>query len=127
MEAVSRPFSAIGGGHGANSASRASNSRRSRLAWCRSWRSGCRPRVAPVFHLANGAAMFSLLLSGGSNVIIKAFSPAAVMEAVERNRVTEVLLVPTMIQMLVDHPEIRSHDLSSLQRIAYGASSPGLG
>ncbi|WP_163326970.1 AMP-binding protein, partial [Klebsiella aerogenes] len=28
--------------------------------------------AAPMFHLANGAAMFSLLLSGGSNVIIKA-------------------------------------------------------
>jgi long-chain acyl-CoA synthetase len=78
--------------------------------------------AAPMFHLANGAAMFSLLLSGGVNVIIKAFNPEAVMEAVERHKVTEVLLVPTMIQMLVDHPALRSRDLSSLKRITYGAS-----
>jgi long-chain acyl-CoA synthetase len=78
--------------------------------------------AAPMFHLANGAAMFSLLLSGGVNVIIKAFSPEAVMEAIQRNRVSEVLLVPTMIQMVVDHPAFGSHDLSSLKRIAYGAS-----
>ena len=78
--------------------------------------------AAPMFHLANGAAMFSLLLSGGVNVIIKAFSPTAVMEAIERERVTETLLVPTMIQMLVDHPELGSHDVSSLKRIVYGAS-----
>ncbi|SDQ97452.1 long-chain acyl-CoA synthetase [Rhizobiales bacterium GAS113] len=78
--------------------------------------------AAPMFHLANGAAMFSLLLSGGSNVIIKAFSSEAVMEAVERDKVTEVLLVPTMIQMLVDHPALKAHDLSSLSRIVYGAS-----
>jgi len=42
--------------------------------------------------------------------------------SVQRNKVTEVLLVPTMIQMLVDHPALGSHDLSSLTRIVYGAS-----
>jgi long-chain acyl-CoA synthetase len=78
--------------------------------------------AAPMFHLANGAAMFSLLLSGGVNVIVKAFNPEALMNAVEREKVTDVLLVPTMIQMLVDHPTLKSHDLSSLTRIVYGAS-----
>ena len=62
--------------------------------------------AAPMFHLANGAAMYSLLLSGGSNVIIPAFTPEAVMSAVQNERVTDVLLVPTMIQMLVDHPRL---------------------
>jgi acyl-CoA synthetase (AMP-forming)/AMP-acid ligase II len=33
-----------------------------------------------------------------------------------------VLLVPTMIQMLVDHPEVARRDLSCLQAVAYGAS-----
>jgi len=78
--------------------------------------------AAPMFHLANGAAMYSLLLSGGSNVIIQSFSPEGVMAAIEKERVTDVLLVPTMIQMLVDHPALRSHDLSSLRDITYGAS-----
>jgi long-chain acyl-CoA synthetase len=78
--------------------------------------------AAPMFHLANGAAMYSLLLSGGSNVIIRAFAPEAVMAAVQNEHVTDVLLVPTMIQMLVDHPALGSYDLSSLKHIAYGAS-----
>jgi long-chain acyl-CoA synthetase len=65
-----------------------------------------------MFHLANGAAMYSLLLSGGSNVIIPAFTPEGVMAAVQNERVTDVLLVPTMIQMLVDHPALGSYDLS---------------
>jgi long-chain acyl-CoA synthetase len=78
--------------------------------------------AAPMFHLANGAAMYSLLLSGGTNVVIRAFSAEAVMQAVERYRVNQILLVPTMIQMLVDHPAIGSHDLSSIRRIAFGAS-----
>jgi long-chain acyl-CoA synthetase len=78
--------------------------------------------AAPMFHLANGAAMYSLLLSGGSNVIIQSFTPEGMMAAVQTDRVTDVLLVPTMIQMLVDHPALRSYDMSSLQNIVYGAS-----
>ena len=78
--------------------------------------------AAPMFHLANGAAMYSLLLSGGSNVIIQGFTPDAVAAAIQSHRVTDVLLVPTMIQMLVDHPAIGSYDLSSLKNIIYGAS-----
>jgi long-chain acyl-CoA synthetase len=78
--------------------------------------------AAPMFHLANGAAMYSLLLSGGSNVIIQSFTPEGKMAAVQNNRVTDVLLVPTMIQMLVDHPALASYDMSSLTHVVYGAS-----
>jgi long-chain acyl-CoA synthetase len=78
--------------------------------------------AAPMFHLANGAAMYSVLLSGGSNVVIQGFTPDGVAAAIQQNRVTDVLLVPTMIQMFVDHPTLSNYDLSSLKRITYGAS-----
>jgi long-chain acyl-CoA synthetase len=72
--------------------------------------------AAPMFHLANGAAMYSVLLSGGSNVVIQGFTPDGVASAIQRDRVTDVLLVPTMIQMFVDHPKLGDYDLSSLSR-----------
>jgi long-chain acyl-CoA synthetase len=78
--------------------------------------------AAPMFHLANGAAMYSLLLNGGSNLIIRAFAPETMMAAVQNERVTDVLLVPTMIQMLADHPALGSYDVSSLKNVRYGAS-----
>ncbi|WP_420131824.1 acyl-CoA synthetase [Rhodopseudomonas sp.] len=78
--------------------------------------------AAPMFHLANGAAMYSLLLSGGSNVMVPSFTPEGVMQAMQDERVTDVLLVPTMIQMFVDHPALKNYDLSSLKNIVYGAS-----
>jgi long-chain acyl-CoA synthetase len=78
--------------------------------------------AAPMFHLANGAAMYSLLLSGGSNVIVQSFTPEGVMATIQNERVTDVLLVPTMIQMLVDHPALTSYDMTSLRDITYGAS-----
>jgi long-chain acyl-CoA synthetase len=59
--------------------------------------------AAPMFHLANAGRMFAGLLGGGSNVMIPSFTPEGVMAAIQKERVTETLLVPTMIQMLVDH------------------------
>jgi acyl-CoA synthetase (AMP-forming)/AMP-acid ligase II len=42
--------------------------------------------------------------------------------AIEAHRVTDVLLVPTMIQMLLDSPDTANADLSSLVHLLYGAS-----
>ncbi len=78
--------------------------------------------AAPMFHLANGGAMFASLIGGGTNVIVKTFNPELVMTAIETEKVTATLIVPTMIQMLVDHPLFQTADLSSLMRIMYGAS-----
>jgi long-chain acyl-CoA synthetase len=46
----------------------------------------------------------------------------AVLEAIQCERVTSVLLVPTMINLLVNQPGVGDYDLSSLRRILYGAS-----
>ncbi|HVV43163.1 MAG TPA: long-chain fatty acid--CoA ligase [Nitrobacter sp.] len=78
--------------------------------------------AAPMFHLANGAGMFCSLIGGGTNVVIRSFTPEGVMAAVAHERVTVTLLVPTMIQMLSDHPDFGTADMSSLKRIMYGAS-----
>ncbi len=77
--------------------------------------------AAPMFHLANGMGMYATLLQGGSNVMTR-FEPAGVLAAIAAEGVTDTLLVPTMIQMLVDQPERAQHDLSSLRRVVYGAS-----
>jgi len=78
--------------------------------------------AAPMFHMAGCGQMYALLLSGGSHVIIQAFTPEAAMTAIQDRRMTHILLVPIMIQMLVDHPALGRYDLSSLEQIFYGAS-----
>ena len=84
--------------------------------------------AAPMFHLAGPVAWLSTSLTGGTHVIVPAFEPAAVLSAIVKHQVTDMLLVPTMIQMLVDHPELDQYDLSSLEQLVYGASpiSPAL-
>ena len=78
--------------------------------------------AAPMFHVANGGAMFTVLLAGGTNVIVRVFNPELVLATIAREKVTAILIVPTMIQMLVDHPAFPEADLSSLKQMMYGAS-----
>lgn len=78
--------------------------------------------VAPMFHLADLLSWGCTVLVGGSHVMLPAFDPVAVFSAVAEQRVSCALLVPTMIQHLVDHPEVTRYDLTSLQAVLYGAS-----
>ena len=78
--------------------------------------------TAPLFHLAGIAAWAAGCLVGSTHVIVPMFNPAEVMRAIAEHGVTDVLLVPTMIQMLVDDPAIVDSDLSSLLHLVYGAS-----
>jgi long-chain acyl-CoA synthetase len=78
--------------------------------------------VAPMFHLADAAAVFSITVTGSTHVFIPRFEPKAVLEVMEREHVTSLLLVPTMINFMLRQPDIDRYDLSSLRQITYGAS-----
>lgn len=78
--------------------------------------------AAPMFHIADCAGVFGVTQAAASHYFIPGFDPVGVMEATERHGITDQLLVPTMCNMLVNHPDIGGHDLSSLRHIVYGAS-----
>ena len=78
--------------------------------------------AAPMFHIADHALLNALWLAGGTHVALPAFTPPAMLQLLARERITTTLLVPTMIQLLVDHPDAAKHDLSALRTLGYGGS-----
>ena len=78
--------------------------------------------AAPMFHIADHALLNALWLAGGTHVALPAFTPPAMLQTLARERITTTLLVPTMIQLLVDHPDAAKHDLSALRTLGYGGS-----
>lgn len=78
--------------------------------------------AGPMFHLADGASTLAVTIVAGVHVFVPAFDPADVLSAIAREKVSHGLLVPTMINVLVNFPKIREFDVSSLKRVAYGAS-----
>ena len=78
--------------------------------------------AGPMFHLADGAATFLVTAAGGKHVFVPRFEPGSFLKTVEQHRVTDTLCVPTMVNMIVYHPDLPKTDVSSLQTIIYGAS-----
>ena len=76
----------------------------------------------PMFHIGGLGVWLAQVTRGGRQVIMPGFDPLAVLEAVAEHGITDLGLVPTMIQMLVDHERIEEFDLSSVRRVFYGAS-----
>jgi long-chain acyl-CoA synthetase len=90
--------------------------------WMRYTEGGIYLHAAPIFHIADFPSMFAAPAFGASQIMIPKFSPQTFCETVEREHVTHTVLVPTMINLLIQFPDARKHDLSSLQVLAYGGS-----
>ncbi len=78
--------------------------------------------AAPMFHMAAGSAWLGGMFADCTHVIVPMFTPAVVATAISEYQVTDVVLVPTMIQMLIDAPGAEAADLASIKRVIYGAS-----
>jgi long-chain acyl-CoA synthetase len=76
----------------------------------------------PMFHLADGASTFGVTLSGGRHAFVPRFEPVEVLQTIQTDKVTHAQFVPTMINMLVNHPRFGEFDISTLSFILYGAS-----
>ncbi|MEY2927822.1 MAG: hypothetical protein RL367_2299 [Pseudomonadota bacterium] len=77
---------------------------------------------APLSH-AGSAVLTTVLMRGGFMVVMPGFEPVGAMAAIQEHRITSVLMVPTMIIAMIDHPRFGEFDLSSLEVIFYGASA----
>src|ERR1700688_387960 len=78
--------------------------------------------AAPIFHIMDFPFMFAAPAFGACQVAIPKFSPQSFCETVERERVSQSVLVPTMINMLTQFDKLENYDLTSLETLAYGGS-----
>lgn len=78
--------------------------------------------AAPMFHLADMMVTISLLIRGGRHVFLSAFRPDSVLTLTQQHGITDLLLVPAMLQMVVDFPALSEFNTSSVRNIIYGAS-----
>ncbi|MEU5876019.1 AMP-binding protein [Spirillospora sp. NPDC047279] len=80
-------------------------------------------QIMPLFHLGGYGQAMQVMLTAGTLYVHTAFDPAAVVDAVERDRVQFFTAGPSLVEMLVAEVRRRGGaDLSSLVEIAYGSA-----
>ena len=76
----------------------------------------------PMFHIGGIGWAYCGLWHGATTVLVSEFDTEGVLDILERRRVTNAVLVPTMLQMLTAVPGSGERDYSALRSIAYGAA-----
>ena len=76
----------------------------------------------PFFHIAGVTGICVLTTTGGCIITQFKFDATAALEIVERERVTTIAGVPTIVRALLEHPDAATRDLTSLSGISQGGS-----
>jgi long-chain acyl-CoA synthetase len=78
---------------------------------------------APIFHIGGTLGMFISLHQGKQLVLLPRFEAGEWLTLVERHRVNQTFVVPTMLRRILDHPGVPTTDLTSLRALSYGAAA----
>ena len=81
--------------------------------------------VVPLFHVTGCLSTMTVGYATGGKLVLMPpgrFEPTAAMEVIERERVTSIGGVPTIMWRILEAPERSRYDLSSVQRASYGGA-----
>jgi len=76
----------------------------------------------PMFHISGLCRVYIHTFMDVHMIILPQFDPVDLMRAVQTYRVTSLILISAMAARVLDHPRYRDFDLSSVQKINYGAA-----
>lgn len=80
--------------------------------------------VTPMYHSASLNCWFAPhLFLGATSVLVSHFDPELVLRTIERERVTNMFHVPSMLRTLLQHPDLERFELRSLERLYVGGAS----
>jgi acyl-CoA synthetase (AMP-forming)/AMP-acid ligase II len=84
--------------------------------------------AGPMYHVSGICVVFTAAWFGCAMMIAPQFDVDTVIRMLAQERITAMFLVPTMMSMILQRPEVERMDFSRLRLIYYGASpmSPGL-
>lgn len=83
---------------------------------------GCGYTGAPYFHVAGYGNVFANLVTRNATLILPQFDPETVLKCIGQGYVRHCVFVPTMISMLLNHPDCETTSFDGLGHIIYGAS-----
>ena len=77
--------------------------------------------VAPMFHAADLLAT-GFTINGCAHSYVPVFTPTGVLQAIQDYKVTQAMMAPTMIIMILEDPTFDDYDISTYRNLFYGSS-----
>lgn len=77
--------------------------------------------VGAITH-ASGGMILPFIMRGGCNVIMERFDIKLLLETIQEEKVSHLFVVPTMLNFIMDYPDLKRYDLRSIKTIFYGGS-----
>ena len=78
--------------------------------------------VMPLYHTMGLRSLLAMSLIGGCFVCLPRFSPERALELIERERITNLYLVPTLYHDLVHHPRFAASDVRSVRKLGFAGA-----
>jgi len=78
--------------------------------------------IPPVFHAGGANSMFAFSFVGATTIILNSSNIDFILKKVEEHQATHLMLVPTLMRMATENPNIASYDLRSLKTLYYGTA-----
>jgi 2-furoate---CoA ligase len=79
--------------------------------------------VMPLYHTMGVRSLLAMALIDGCFVCVPKFDPAAVLAAIQDERITNLYLVPTLYHDVIAHPDCARADLSSVRKLGFAGAS----
>jgi long-chain acyl-CoA synthetase len=81
-----------------------------------------RVQITPPFHIAGNTHFRSSLYTGGCNIIVKFFDAGTTLKIIQEEKATHMDFVPTHLVAMLNLPNLKDYDISSIKFLWYGAS-----
>ena len=83
--------------------------------------------LIPLFHVNGWGTPHYLTAKGGTHVMAQKFDPVETIEIIQKEKVTLLMMIPTMVNAILALPDFKEYNVSSVRKITIGGAPPPTG
>jgi len=83
--------------------------------------------LIPLFHVNGWGTPHYFTAKGGTHIMTQKFDPLEAIKIIQNEKVTRLYIIPTMVNAILDLPDFKAFDVSSMRILLIGGAPPPTG
>jgi len=83
--------------------------------------------LIPLFHVNGWGTPHYFTAKGGTHIMTRKFDPLEAIKVIQKEKVTRLYIIPTMVNAILDLPDFKEYDVSSMRILLIGGAPPPTG